>query len=289
MKINSPLFLFMLTSFFLNEGYGMNIAEAIKNKLVKADITWHFKSEEETSSLRRGSNLIVTLQNLSNQFLTVEIPSGFLFTASDSTKQNMLLTHEIYFKLLPKQSKVETTYGYCCEAKDGGPKEKEVYKIKYSSTEKLKKLARFVAENNLNGYAVQRAIWCVSDNHNLNSISSEDTTELRKLLYFTGILMNYSQKEIDKAFVKSLNGGKEFEKLIRLEIPVKSDESEIWIVIQNVNNTKLQTILTKQKPGKGLLIKQFGVSSIDLGKGEFTIRVYSTDSNVREQKFKLDV
>ncbi|MBL0048349.1 MAG: hypothetical protein IPP32_09685 [Bacteroidetes bacterium] len=288
MKINRIGLYGLISLIAFKECQSMNITAALKQSLVKTTIIWQRASEEESTSLRHGNNLVVSLQNLSGKNLDIEIPEGFMFTASDSTKQNMLLITALQYNLLPGQSSSKAAHGYCCEAQDLSPGEKDVYKIKKEASAGLKLLAQFVSANNLEGYAVQRAVWCVSDRNDLATINSTDSSELRKLIDFTGSLMHYSRAEINKAFQKSTQGGKEFEKIIRLEIPVNSNESQVWIVIHNINSNKVQTVMTKQKPGKGMLVKNFGVSSIDLGKGEFTVRVYSTDRPVQEQKFKLD-
>ncbi len=274
--------------FFITQLSAMHINTALQQKLVKATAQWNPSSQEENSSLRHGNNLMVTLKNISGKSQEIEIPEGYMFTAQDSSKQNMLITDLLVYTLLPGQSQVKSVYGYCCEANDGSPNTADVYEFKKAAQPNLQSLARFSNENKLEGYGVQRAIWCVSDKRDLSSINTEDSAGLHKLISFTGNLMNYSPAEIEKAYHKALNGGKDFEKMIRLEIPVSSDESKIWIVIQNVNNTTLQTVMKKQAVGKGLFVKQFGVSSIDLGKGNFTVRVYSTDRPVQEVEFHLD-
>lgn len=255
MKINRIVLMSAALIYAHRACFGMNITEALAQKLVKTKIVWHSASEEETTSLRHGNNLAVSLQNLSGNILEIEIPEGFMFTATDSTKQNMLLTTALKFNLMPRQSSSKSAYGYCCEAHDRSPSEKDVYKIKKDATAALKQLAQFASANKLEGYAVQRAVWCVSDRNDLATINSTDSSELRKLIDFTGNLMQYSRADIKKAFQKSTQGGKEFEKIIRLEIPVNTDESQVWIVIHNINSNKVQTVMTKQKPGKGMLVK----------------------------------
>jgi hypothetical protein len=260
---------------------------ALKKGWIKEETKWKVKSQEETSSLRHGSNLSITLINLTSNTFTIEIPSGTLFTAVDSSKQNMLLTENLQVDLLPLQSKTSFCNVYCTEAKDGAPNDNDRYETHKPAIHNLQKLANFVNQKKYEGYGVQRAIWCISNSNNLSDISASDTSQLRELIYFTGNLANYKPAEIEKAFYKAASGGKEFEKLITLEIPIHTDESEIWIVIQNINNITQQTVMKRQKVGKGLMKKQFGVSSIDLGTGDFVVRVYSTDMPVVAQKFSL--
>jgi hypothetical protein len=108
------------------------------------------------------------------------------------------------------------------------------------------------------------------------------------IIFFTGNLNNASSEQINRALFKSYNNGKDFEKLISLEYPVTANDTYMWIVIQNINNTSLQTVMKKQKVEKGLFKKQFGVSSIDLGKGDFFVRIYTSYKPMQEKKFTLN-
>lgn len=284
---------FILTCFIIllctKAATSVNINQALKQKLIQSEIFWKHRAPEETTSLRHGNNLLVKLTNLSGKNIVVEIPAGFMFTAADSTKQNMLITENMQFDLLPLASESKFTQGYCCEATDGSPDEGDAYKIKKQATAQLQQLAEFISKNNFEGYAVQRAIWCVSNKYDLDDINSEDTSLTHKLIDFTGGLMNCSPHQIAQAHTKSQKQSNGFEKTITLEIPIKSNTTEVWIVIQNINNNSLQTVMKKQRVEKGILKMTFGVSSIDLGSGNFIIRAYSTDSPVVEKKFKLDV
>lgn len=285
MKFSYLTFIFCIA--YLQEISALNIQDALQKKWISVESKWKSKAPEERSSLRHGNNLWLKLTNLRAQAIQIEVPPGTLFTAEDESKQNMLLTDDLQFKLLPQQSSNKFCRGYCCEATDAAPAEDENYVLKASASEKLQQLANFVNQKNYEGYGVQRAIWCVSNKNNLSDINAEDTAQTRELLYFTGNLEGYKQEEILKCYQKTMNSGKDFERFIALEIPVNSDETEVWIVIENVNNTNLQTVMKKTKPGKGVLKKQFGVSSIDLGYGDFVVRVYSTDRPVRRTCFSL--
>ena len=282
----SNILLFLSLGYF-QESMALSLQDALHKKWISVESKWKNKAPEETSSLRHGKNLWLKLNNLSAQTLQIDVPPGTMLTAEDQSKQNMLLTEALQFNLKPKESSSKFCRAYCCEATDAAPADNENYLLKAPANEKLQQLAQFVNQKNFEGYGVQRAIWCLSNKNNLSDINAEDSAQTRELIYFTGNLEGYKPEEILKCYQKTLNGGKEFERLLALEIPVNSDETEVWIVIENVNNNKLQTVLKKTKPGKGIFKKQFGVSSIDLGYGDFVVRVYSTDRPVSRTSFSL--
>ena len=165
-----------------NYCFSTNIREAINKHWVREETKWKIKATEETSSLRHGSNLSVKLINLTSNTLQIEIPSGTLFTARDSSKQNMLVTHELLVDLLPHQSVTNFCTGYCCEASDGAPSDEDIYTIHKPASEKLISLSEFVNQKEFEGYGVQRAIWCISNSKNLSDISAGDTAQLSQPL-----------------------------------------------------------------------------------------------------------
>jgi hypothetical protein len=165
----------------------VNLHDVLKNKLVREESFWKTKAPEETTSLRHGSNMCLKITSLSNKLLTVQVPAGTLFTASNSAHQDMLLTQEMEINLLPYQSVTRYCSVYCCESSDGAPQDLERYSIQKVAPEKLIKLADFVDEKKYEGYAVQRAIWCISNAHNLSDISSADSSQTKELIFFMHI------------------------------------------------------------------------------------------------------
>lgn len=270
-----------------NSAKSVDIRDAIKQKLIDIKIKWRGPDNSESVSSRHGYNLRMVVQNLTNNNLKVEVPCGSMFTPKDSTRQNMIITEDILVELAPKRQKIQYANGYCCEAKDGAPDLDEVYLIKAPARDRLIKLARYIRDHKLEGYGVQRAIWCISDKHDLEDINMGDTTSVG-LIRYAGELRKIPKPEIEKAIVKSLrNNGKVYEQKIPIEIPINK-ESLIWIMVQDINNNTVKVVMAKQLVPKGTLRHDVGVSSIDLGAGNFYVRVYSQDGFVGEKKFKLD-
>jgi len=265
----------------------VNIRDAIKQKLVDVKIKWHGMENSESVSSRHGYNLRMVLQNLTNSDLKIEVPCGSMFTPKDTSRQNMIITEDIMVDLGPKKQKTEYANGYCCEAHDGAPMIDQVYIIRKPAKESLIKLARFIRDHKIQGYGVQRAIWSVSDKYDIDDINTGDTSSVA-LIRYVGDLRGIAKADIEKAILRSLkNNGKVYEQQIAIEIPIEK-ESLVWIMIQDVNNHTVKVVAAKQLAVKGILKRDVGVSSIDLGAGDFFVRVYSKDGFIGEKKFRLD-
>jgi hypothetical protein len=269
--------------------YGINIREAIKRKLIKVEVRWKAMENAESISRQHGTNLRLTVKNITNGNIAIEVPAGFLFTPVDSTKQNMIIAEDLVFNTKPGQGSTKYAHGYCCEAHDGPPAENELYAIKKPAGDKLVKLAEFIHKDSLEGYAAQRAIWCITNNYDLWDINTSDSVSTKTLIKHTGELKGYSDREIQAAIKRSLKKcDKVFEKIIDLELAFEND-THVWIMIQGINNNTVRYVAQNEKVSKGTFKKEIGVSSLDFGAGTFYIRVYTKNGFMAEKKFVLDV
>lgn len=288
MKGNIPM-AFVAYMILCTNAICVNLSDAVKQKKIEAKVCWKGMESMQSVSRRHGTNIKIMLRNLTSGNLNIEIPSGFMFTPLDSSKQNMIITDELIVILEPGKQKINYAHGYCCEATDGAPEENEVYLIKKPAEDKLKKVAQYIGSNNLSGYGVQRAIWCMSNNHDLWGINTGDTTATKKLIKYIAEIKGIPEVDANRAIKKALNNDyKIFEQYIPIEVTLNK-ETLIWIMVQDINNNTVRYALTKERFDKGVLKSEIGVSSIDLGAGDFYIRVYSEEGFLAEKKFRLDI
>lgn len=266
----------------------MFLNDALAKNLIKADIKWKSRSKEESVSDRYGKNITVTLKNLSSQHLDIEVPCGYTFKPENDKLQNMLVTELLVFDLKPNESQTRYSHAYCCEAHDGGPSEDEPYKAGKMAKSELVQLANFIKENNYQDYAAQRAIWAVSDKSPLSYIYTDDTTELRKMIHFTGKLTGAGHEEISEALNKNKGAAKKVMARVNIDIPVEKD-AYIWIVVHDPNNVNMKTLMTKTFVQAGKFQKNFNISSVDLGAGLYTVRIYSDNKAVKELPVLLEM
>lgn len=291
-KFKKLLILLIFTATTSNN-FGINIREAIKQKKIKVDVRWKSPEGAEQLSSMHGENMQVKIQNISAQNLKIEIPTGFMFTPIDESKQNMIITQDMNYDLKPNEQKTTYTHGYCCEASDGGPSEGEIYAIKKSAMPNLVKLAEFLRDSNFNGYGVQRAIWAISNNKDIWNINMDNQTKTNALITKVGKIKGLPESEITAAIAKNKKAaenrnGNTFEKYIDIQLDI-ANETEVWIVIQDINNNTLRYVAQKIKLDVGVFKKGIGVSSIDFGAGTFYVRVYSKKGFMTEKKFTLDM
>jgi hypothetical protein len=265
----------------------MNLKDAIKNKLVKANVRWMSNSDEQGCSDRYGKHIGIELKNISQRNVDIDIPCGFVFFPADSSKQNMLITEQMAYTLKPGEIQTKYTYAYCCEAHDGGPNENEVYKPGRMAKEALVKLADFIREKKYQDYGAQRAIWAVSDNNPIEDIYADSAQEASELIHFTGNLKGYRPAMLDSLSAKVISKHKKVETTIHCSVPFDND-TYVWAMVEDLNNVNYKTVVTKQAVSKGTFERNFSFSSIDYPSGDYVLRIYSTDKSVVEMPFRLD-
>lgn len=279
---------FAVSILLVSNSQAIHILNALKQNLIKAEVLWKSPEDMQSTSSRHGENLRISLSNLKNTQLEVEVPAGSMFIPENDEHQNMLITKSMLFVLQPNGQLVKYAHGYCCEASDGAPSKGEYFSLSKKVDEKLSRLAKLLDTDSIEGYGVQRAVWCLSDNKNLEQINTNDSAGTAKLIRYTGTLAGYPNSVIDSAIVHALRSNhKIFERMVPIEFKLSAD-SYVWIFVHDINNNTVKHVVQKAPYNKGIHNKTVGVSSIDIGGGEFKIRVYSSEGFVAEKAFRVE-
>lgn len=277
--------------FPFQDTFSIILNDAIKKKLIKAQFEWKEEQHEESQSDRFGRKLHLTIKNISGANQNIEIPSGFVFQPANEGNQDQMVTDLITYNLKPGEQKEQTVKTYCIQAHDGCPAEGEKFTAKGMSNNLLTKLAQFVNTNKLKSYTVQRAVWSVSDNNPIEDIYSTDTSEMRKLYYFTGNLKGKTNEDLNKGYcdvLKHYKANKATDYSLKCEVDFKQD-TYYWVIVQDINNVTKKVIQIKKPVSAGQYTYTYNFSSIDLGSGSFILRLYSYTNPLVEVPFKLEI
>ncbi|MBR9921088.1 MAG: hypothetical protein GYB31_09635 [Bacteroidetes bacterium] len=124
-----------------------------------------------------------------NRDVELIIPAGTEFYTSDEHDQILIIVEDQVIALYRKRFRKKVLDGYCTEASDGVPGTGMAFQFMPTKREKLQKLADFINENGgFDSHAIQEAVWCVSDNHSLSYISSDNPAKTKKLTQFVADL-----------------------------------------------------------------------------------------------------
>lgn len=129
------------------------------------------------SSVHYAQPLAIRLVNAARTKLEVKIPAGFVFVATDSSYQNIVITESVVATLQPGQTKQINLRGMCMERSDHAPSGTCHYNPDKMAPEKIVKLAQFIEKNKFWSPAGQQAMWTLINDEPLYAVSSLDTTQ----------------------------------------------------------------------------------------------------------------
>lgn len=129
------------------------------------------------SSVHYAQPLAIRLVNAARTKLEVKIPAGFVFVATDSSYQNIVITESVVATLQPGQTKQINLRGMCMERSDHAPSGTCHYNPDKMASDKIVKLAQFIEKNKFWSPAGQQAMWTLINDEPLYAVSSLDTTQ----------------------------------------------------------------------------------------------------------------
>jgi hypothetical protein len=137
-----------------------------------------------------GLALDYSVTNLLKDSLKIFIPAGWRFN-SDAGKndyQDILLVHEEFLVLKPKQTKTFDIDGYCCEATKGGPQKGAPYTLGKLADSSLVDLARYLNCHSIDANTEQYSVWAISDGEETANITcSNDSMAALLRTFVAGI------------------------------------------------------------------------------------------------------
>jgi hypothetical protein len=133
------------------------------------------------NSVHYEKPIMAQLQNESNKTVTIRIPAGLVFTADDDGDQNIVVMQDMMATLSPHQKKTLPLSGNCMEASDNAGDEGSTYSLKGKADANLYKTVQYLKTNKICPSLGQKAIWCITDGEDLESIFDMDNDKAEDL------------------------------------------------------------------------------------------------------------
>ncbi len=166
LQANSPLF-----------AQPVSLAKALENGWVKL-IT------ASGTGGHRNLALKATFENIYKRDLEMVVPAGYLFYASDSTYQDLMVVRDRLVTIEKGARKSASLHTLCIRANRASPLAGIAFSSAGMATGALMQVAQFIHAQGLHeSNAAQHAVWAVSNNHGLEGIGHPD------LLKFTADLL----------------------------------------------------------------------------------------------------
>ncbi len=186
MKTKYLFILLAVTSFSTQAEVSYKLSEAVQKKLVSIKMTGapYDTSFRGESSSHLGPCMAMEITSASAESLNLNLEYGYRLVPDDSTLQTMIVTQTMIVKLPPKQKKNYRIYAMCSEAHDGGPSPTAKFVLRNRATGNLLGITELINRKKYQTSAAQNAVWCITDNYELQTIFSPDTVMMYDLRRF---------------------------------------------------------------------------------------------------------
>lgn len=184
--------LLFISSLLASNSFGEKFDELLKQKKIEAT----FKKIEYGNTLdgseHRGKCLNIMLLNTTNNPINVELDNGYHIENLTLENQDMISTDRMIVSLGPNQQKNIPLNAFCIQKNDRSPSIVDSFRFKGNASPAIKELCVWLQKQKLYTHTAQQAIWCLSDNENMEYVydTHKDTLLENKLVTLLARLSN---------------------------------------------------------------------------------------------------
>ena len=239
-----------------------------------------------------GLELDYLVTNLLKDSIIIIIPAGWRFNsnAGKNDYQDILITHEEFLTLRPKQTKLFDIKGYCCEATKGGPQKGAPYTLGKMADSSLVSLARYLNTHKIDSNTEQYSVWAISDGKETANITNHNDSIASLLRTFvSGIkgepLPWYTL--LKRARISNLGNVSDLPIKFKATIPVSINEPcYSYCYIIDSTGLKVSEIFGKWLQPENLdYDASFNV--VGLKKGDYKLVLVGKDTPIFEKVFRI--
>ncbi len=173
-SINLLVLALSITEVPVFAGQIFSIEEAEKKGLIKLSI--------KGKGGHLGNVIEMKIKNLTTKKIDLKIEAGRILDSKNNSEQDIMLTKSQELIMAPNQLQTLNLFGMCCQAHNASPQSNSDYKVGKLADTTLIKLACFIDKNKYHSsYTAQQAVWTISDNNSLASISDGDAEMVNSL------------------------------------------------------------------------------------------------------------
>lgn len=145
-----------------------------------------------------GECISMYLSNTTSDTFYIRIEPGRTLSALDTNVQDILITREELLTLAPGEGRNLSVFGFCSQASNASPDSAEMFSIGSMADSSIVALAEFLDErdNDFPTDAIQKAVWCMTDDHSIMNIYSDDLASIADLRNFVAELKGINAEAI---------------------------------------------------------------------------------------------
>jgi len=156
-----------------------------------------------------GECILMYLENPSADTTFFRIEPGRVLSSLDTSIQDILITREEMLSLAPGEQRMIDIYGFCGQASNASPDSAQVFRVGEMADSMVVVLAEFLNErdNNFPEDAIQHAVWCLTDDYDVDEIYSDDLASIADLRTLVASLKGNEEQWFSIENVPASSGG----------------------------------------------------------------------------------
>lgn len=208
-----------------------------------------------------GDCMQIAVKNNSPDSTFVWIEGGRRLASEDESEQDIFIAKSAALALAPGQVDSVTVFGFCCQAKNHAPKRNSKFSIGAMAPLAWVVLARFIEKNEFPKGVIQKAVWVMSDDHDLGTIHHEDKNLIAPLKKQLAKLKGIPIPWYSFTYTESLDGESAFS---------GQEDSIFGDIPFSVNSHCPITAVIKNKYGENMA---FPVRTKLFGPGDYVLKL----------------
>jgi hypothetical protein len=232
----------------------------------------------------------IELKNNTTDTLYIRIEPGRRLVSKDTTLQDILIVKGKELSLPPMAKTKFTIYGFCCEATMHSPYKDADFDIGYMAPESWINLVNLLNQYNFEPGTMQDAIWVLSNNHPLSSVSSNDENLNDVLRRNLAGLLGIEIPWFSVSYLKdtALVFTNKYDRVWGQIDYYVQHNSMITINIRAQNGKIMATLLNSTIQGPGPHTYFMNITVQDWPKGKYDIYIYEDMSYlIHKRSFEL--
>lgn len=261
----------------------INLYEAVDKCMVDYQIKYLGHTDQADNTEKRN-NIQLTLNNLTNNAVSVEIPSGLYLDELSNKEQDHVIIDRMVVTILPKLSKNALLNGYCVQFSKSAPNQKSQFMIVPTKKEFIT-LAAWLHTSKIFNHTAQSAFWCISDSLSISSIYHEDK---KKTFALWAMLADITHRPVPKAeeYKELIVVHEQFDGMLNFTIDYTAAVS---IQIKDKAGNILSTMLEKKPFEKGAYKIKYHVSKAMSESNELFVELEIDNRIVMNKRHLMEI
>lgn len=237
-----------------------------------------------------GDVIEMKIKNLTNQKLDLRIEAGRILDSKKKDEQDILVTKAQDFFVSANQLKTINVFGMCCQAHNAAPQFNSDYAVGKLADSSLIKLACFIDKNKqYSNYTAQQAVWTISDNNSLASISGGEKDLVNSLRNYVSKITGRAIPPYDITYIQEsdnhvMGRATKIEGIFNYSVPVNG---KVTIGIYDGNGHLIQLLFKDIAHDKGECKLYYTFRTRNLNPGTYYARMNMEGRLQKEMKIEF--